>query len=49
MKEELETKTEELKKSMGIYENFPKPGVKFCDIFSIVGCPKLLHHVVDIF
>jgi adenine/guanine phosphoribosyltransferase-like PRPP-binding protein len=32
-----------------IYENFPKPGINFLDIFPIIANPTVLSLVTDIF
>lgn len=42
-------KIEEIKKAMVTYENFPKPGLNFIDVFSITSKPHLFTYVTDIF
>ena len=40
---------EEIKNAGVMYENFPKPGVNFVDIFPLVSNGKAMNLVTDIF
>jgi adenine/guanine phosphoribosyltransferase-like PRPP-binding protein len=46
---EGDQRIKEIRDSTQIYENFPKKGISFLDIFPIVSNPKILGLVTDIF
>ena len=49
MKEEKSQKIEKIIKNTLVFDNFPKPGIKFYDIFSVVSQPEILKDLIDIF